>query len=300
MTKKILVPLDGSPLAENALTVALQLAKTESIVIHLIRAVREEIAIAPSPVGSPTIRRPHRTLSQITESGYEYLNQFKGPDEDRSIITEVSFGDPAELILNTAVEKECDMIIMSTHGRSGLNRWLYGSVTEKVLRHADCPVLAVRSPDLPKRFLVTLDRSQFSEAILEPAITLADSFGAKIVLAHVQDNRQEPPWGNLSGTGLETDGFADLMTQGFYHRGQDYLEGVANRYRDLDVEFDVAYGNGNPADYILNLADNDQCDLIAMSTHGRGGISRFRFGSVTEKVLRHNNRAMLIVHNSDD
>ena len=301
MFKKILVPLDGSQIAESALNVALKIAENTGADLLLLQAVQQEMLISPPVIGYATVR-PVRPLEAVTEDAVNYLGHIKDNYALRnvSIDTNVVYQDPAMAILDTVVRDEIDLIVMSTHGRSGLDRWVYGSVTERVMRHADCPVLAVRSADIPKQFLIPLDGSDLSENAIEPALALAEAFGARVILAHIQDTRTPNPYGNIKEIAAVDDGFAELVMLDFYRRGEHYLEKLAARYKAYNVEIDVSYGSGNPAKHIVDLAATDHCDLIAMNTHGRTGAKRFRYGSVTEKVLRNSDQAMLIVRKTGE
>ncbi len=173
---------------------------------------------------------------------------------------------------------------MTSHGRTGLSRWVIGSVAERVLEGGPCPVLLLRDgqpkTDVPQRILVTLDGSGLSEMALDPALALAKRLGASITLLRV--------WPH---------GAADSLSD----TSDPYLDDVMARYANWNVPLTAATveavgsGAANTALAILNYANNEAVDLIAMSTHGRSGLQRWVYGSVTEKVLRGTDGALLVV-----
>lgn len=148
MLKKILVPLDGSKLAEKAIPYAEEMAhkfQAEVILLRVLTAVD-----IPIEYGNYAPRRLDEAWTQLRHDAETYLQSAEGELQShqvaiRSVV--VNGHPPAENILNLAAEKAVDLIIMSTHGRSGLGRWVHGSVADKVLQHAPCPVLLVRAKE---------------------------------------------------------------------------------------------------------------------------------------------------------
>jgi nucleotide-binding universal stress UspA family protein len=160
MFKKILVPLDGSDLAKRTLAPAMDLAQPVNGKVFLVSAsVPKHVAVAESAVpGMPLIEEPHeKSHEKLTAHLHMVRAAYTHPDV--TIRTEVIPGDAASVIVDTAEAQEVDLIAMSTHGRTGLSRWVLGSVTEKVLRSAPCPVLVVRGAVAFSRILITLDSS---------------------------------------------------------------------------------------------------------------------------------------------
>ena len=293
MFKKILVPLDGSELAESALAVAAMLTEQHDGELLLVQALSYPIMVSPEIAGYAA--ESVYSMVEHRISAETYLNEIAERYAGLPIQIEAISDTPAAAILDQAEANSADLIVMSTHGRSGLGRWMFGSVTEKVLRYAHCPVLAVRSAEIPHNFLLPLDGSELSERAIEPTFALAEAFDATVTLAHVQDTRELMSPRELAELAALDSGFAERVKLDFYSRGENYLSSIVQRYADRNLSIDIAFGRGNPAQYILELAERDGSDLIAMSTHGRSGINRFRYGSVTEKVLRHNERAMFII-----
>lgn len=148
MFHKILVPLDGSPLSEEAVPPALEVARRfgASVLLFRTSVLPEHLMVSPVPVSPATYAEIE---DSILEGTREYLEDVKTRFGEAGVPLEAAHasGEAAHEILEFAQQQEVDLIVMSTHGRSGFQRWLFGSVAEKVLRHSPCPVLAVR----PKR-----------------------------------------------------------------------------------------------------------------------------------------------------
>lgn len=145
MYKKILIPLDGSNLAEAAIPYAVEMAKKFDARIVLLRCM-----VLPEPilVGMDMALPEHYADLQQAERTHveEYLQRVKDRPELKDLVDEVKvpFGAPGEAILEFCDVEQCDLIVMSSHGRTGFSKFVYGSVAEKVLHHANCPVLLIR------------------------------------------------------------------------------------------------------------------------------------------------------------
>lgn len=296
MFDKVLVPLDGSELAEGSLDPALAIIHRPGGKVILLNVPVYRPVMVPGTAGYGLVL-PEQTfdLQNRDEIGI-YLEEVRqarqGPDF--SITIEVLEGDVAGNIVDLALEKGVDLIVMTTHGYSGFTRWMLGSITERVLRNAPCPVLVVRCADALKHVVITLDGSRLAEQALEPGLEVARQLGGRVTLLRVDD-----------GGGLSTvdKGMLDIAHHGLSQQidpetGGDavhYLENVAGRYRTPSLEIDTAVVTGSPAQGILEYVEANQVDLIVMATHGRTGIRRWVYGSVTEKCLHNTACAMLIV-----
>ena len=292
---KILVPLDESELAERALEPAFALAReTGAVVITLSVPVFEALTMV-EPIGMSVVLNedyPEHLEQRLVE--YNQGICLRGERSGVVVRPLIEEGDVASVIVDTAVAEKVDLIVMSTHGRSGISRWMLGSVTEKVLRQAPCPVYVVRSPMPLERILIPLDGSMLSETALEPAFTLADLFHTDVTLMRVrveEDIKQR----EVAELDQVEPGLGQRLLDGFYTREEDYLREITGRYEHLALAVDTAVRQGSPANAILAAADELACDLVVMSTHGRTGLQRWAYGSVTEKVLRGTECDMLII-----
>ncbi len=295
MFKKILVPLDGSVLAEQALEPALTLAHQTGGELLLLSVANVKDIVMTEPIGNGIVdlKIDHAHSPQRLTA---YLEGVLGKLMSHlPIMTEVAEGDVASIIVDTAVDEDVDVIIMSTHGRSGLSRWVMGSVTERVLRHAPCPVLVLREAIPIKNILITLDGSPLSEYALEPGLEIARNLESEITLLGVQSTDEIDP-AMIAELDKVEPGLGSITQNGYYHRTEDYLDQTLARLQpEFEKTIHVAPREGTPAPAILDYIDVHDIDLVVMATHGRTGLKRWRFGSVTEKVLHEARCALLII-----
>lgn len=199
---------------------------------------------------------------------------------------QVAIGAPAEGILWAVGETGADLVVMGTHGRSGVSHLLMGSVTESVMRAAPVPILALKIGEgddrlaVVRRILCATDLSPASEEARRYAIRLADVFAAEILFVHVV-----PP--------SEIAGLGDMLVPPPWHWLERHLKpieaGLERRQREvealgLSARRKVAVGS--PADVIVKEAETEQADLIVVGTHGYTGLTHVLLGSVAEAVIR--------------
>jgi nucleotide-binding universal stress UspA family protein len=197
-------------------------------------------------------------------------------------------------ILDAATARGANLIVMSTHGRSGIGRWLYGSVAA-VLRSARVPVMLISSDvsvawatDRPLRILVPLDGLQLSKAVLGPAVDLASRLEAELLLVEVV---AWPPI--VYSDPIE---LLPYDPEEEFAQARGYLADMAARLRGSGAGVRCHAGVGQtPAETIVRLARDEHADLIAMATHGRGGLARVVLGSTTTGTLQHARVPLLIV-----
>jgi nucleotide-binding universal stress UspA family protein len=190
-------------------------------------------------------------------------------------------------------ENDVDLVVMSTHGRGGMNRMWLGSVAEDVIRHGRTPVLLVRpdedtpgnlDEDIPvQRILVPLQTSEFSENIVPHADQLAEVFGASVQLLEVVVP-VELPVRAISAPMTNVDQ-ADLTTR--QDSAREFLAGVETRLRGSGRQVESLVSTApHVAHAIVKAADENDAGIIAMATHARVGIGRMLLGSVADKVVR--------------
>jgi nucleotide-binding universal stress UspA family protein len=288
MFKKILIPLDGSDLAEQALPVAFHLAKKMQSELILLSVARREPVAMVEPMGYGTWLYEEKPIS-IREQLDTYLTKTveKYAVADVPLTSLLKEGDEAGEIVDTAVSQEIDLIIMSTHGRSGLSRWFMGSITEKVMHQAPCPLLILRDSTLPEHILITLDGSELAETALLPGLTLAAGIGADVTLLQVLEGSSPQP---DADDRLESAENADHKKQ---RHATLYLQTVAERFSNYAPKTAIPYGK--PAEAILSYAEGIPNSLIVIATHGRSGLARWVFGSVVEKVVRGASEPVLVI-----
>ena len=323
MFKRILVPLDGSELAEQAIPVAARLARASGRTIVFVQVV-----LPPVEFGTYSVEQEH--VIDVKPSAYEkrlaeaesYLLGTANIHADvlAGIATEIDIttGAAAPTIFSTARLEEVDLIVMYSHGETGLKRWVFGSVAQQAVRHSPVPVLvlheqgmALRVPDAahPLRILVPLDGSALAETALEPAIELLKTWtGAPAEVGgelHLQQVVDVPPtYGKFRSQAYVTDGLLEEVR----HQAQTYVKTVADQLRagplaesqvtltsGISVKTDVAGTIVRLAEHAENAERTGGYDLIAMATHGRSGLLRLVMGSVTEHVLGATKLPLLMV-----
>lgn len=310
MFKKILVPLDGSAEAETVLP----------FVRDIAARFNSEVDILSVGLGSKK-RRVNQLLDDYVHHTVEHLQGYEiscravllYSDSKKEIldVTEVvssqenlkargkvSYGGPAENILLYTNNHRVDLIIMATHGHSGLRRWWLGSVFEKVVSQCAVPVLVIHGKHAKeierekrvtfKRILTPLDGSETGEAALHNAEAIALTTGASLVLLHVIP---EPHAIEAKLLGSEFGKFVKAM----HDSGGKYLDKVKHRLEEKGIDVSIEIISGDPAQQIITVAEKEKIDLIAMSTHGRSGIARFVMGSVADKILHASRLPMWLV-----
>jgi nucleotide-binding universal stress UspA family protein len=209
-------------------------------------------------------------------------------------------GYVATQIVEYSNKNDVSLIVMATHGHSGIGAWALGSVTHKILHAMDTPVLLVRAGfhipdvgrgDLFKHILVPLDGSEAGEAAITYVTELSRKLASEVILCKVV-----APGSHVHTIGgLDYVYFNEDEMDKFSERSAEYLAGVATRMKDTKVTVRSETRIGNPAEEIIKLADEIGTCLVAMSTHGRSGIKQWALGSVTDKVIYAGKTPVLVV-----
>jgi nucleotide-binding universal stress UspA family protein len=300
MESRLLVPLDGSSLAEQALSCAVMLGKELPAELVLLRAVHLP-GEAQKYLGEAT-EDQSKLVEQFDAEADDYLRKTAGSlrQAGMSVQHVIQHGPAAEAIVDYAEQTEITQIVMATHGYSGIRRWTHGSVAERVLQAARVPVLLIRAQeqvedDSPKsmlcrRILVPLDGSQMAEQVLPPVTSIAQAIEAEVLLLQIAIDR---PASMLAG-----DWFF-LPVEGEFEEEEQaamaYLERVAGPLREEGIAVSTNTEIGPVATSIVEYAEAKHVDLIAMCTHGRTGLARWALGSVADRVLRAGGIPILLV-----
>ena len=299
MYEKILVPLDGSELAEVALPYAEELAGrlgSEVVLVHVCESAEAQY------------HHMHQLYIQkmvgATKRGAKrYLEQ---PGSKEILVRSVILtGHPAERIADFADEQCIDLIVIATHGWSGIRRWVVGSVADKLLRATKRPVALIRAKGVHhhavdkgtmKKTVVPLDGSSESEAIIPYIEELASKLKGEVILLHVV-----PPASPVYAVPGETAQipYTQAQVELLKANAEGYLEKVSGALKGKGIKVRSQVRVGNTAHEIIKLADEVHTDLVAMSTHGRSGITRWALGSTADKVLHGGNTPLLLVRRSD-
>lgn len=293
MYDTILVPTDGSEHAERAAEHALSVARAFDATVHLINVVdvqSEGGLFNAGGVDKEFIERlEHRARETIAD-----LETLAEPDDVRTAVVR---GKPSEGILDYADENDADLVFMGTHGRTGLNRYVTGSVTERVVRQSDVPVFTVRATERSivgdgyDRILIPTDGSDCAATAVDHGVAIAEKYDATVHAVNVMDVRA------MSGTADVP--VQDSLIERFEEQGEDATEAVAERAREAGLDAVTAVRKGTPAVSLLDYADENDIDLITMGTHGRRGLDRYFLGSTTTKVVRTAEMPVLSVRSSE-
>jgi nucleotide-binding universal stress UspA family protein len=336
MISSIIVPLDRSHVAECAVPYARALARRSGAPITLVNVVEPSGSLPDPPYADdlpPVEERPatqaerqfaaslpvgmnpghpgmseddfEEATSALTEAEH-YLSYVGDSIQDAHVEKMVIYGSPVNEILRLGQHQDGDsggrpVIVMASHGRSGLGRVLLGSVSLKVAEQVPCPMFLVRAlqtrpPSIDdidlNRVLVALDGSDFSEAVIDPTRQLLGRDGTKMHLLRVVE--QERNWVTGSAEARDDDGRSERDI------AEQYVSSMADRLRTrgYQVEWDVV--EGSPADRINSVADDVGAGVIAMATHGYSGLKRLTIGSVAEDVLHKARRPLLLVRPPDE
>ena len=302
MFRRMLVPLDGSKTAESALPYARVLAERLDAVVELLVVVDLDGISASASADEvaelnnvPASRKPDEYLTQVAKTFLKGRARFR-----------VERGTAASIIIDAAAADKETLIIMASHGRSGIHRWLLGSVAEKVLRGTSNPLLLIRASEKApaegqatlRSIVVPLDGSKLGELALAPALELARSLETEVVLVRAYEfpatayyRADDFP----SGAAAFIPSYAELVEE-MSREAREYLDVKVKEISAREpVRVRAEIIEGPAAERIIDLARNAAGSLIAMSTHGRSGLKRWILGSVTEKVARHAESPILII-----
>jgi nucleotide-binding universal stress UspA family protein len=269
--KKILVPTDFSPQAENALKVAAQLAKKHKCEIHLLHILEIPIqkmdalnSYSDLPEAIFFMKLAHKRFEELTAKDY-----LKGI----TYFEHVEFHEIFRGIFQVCKKDNIDLIVMGSHGSSGLKEMLIGSNTEKVVRTSNTPVLVIKNKHETfkvNNFVFASDFKDESKVPFEKALQFAEKFGANMHLLMV----------NTPNKFMTTEE-ANLRMKDFI-KNMKFKKHTLNIYNDNTIELGI-----------MNFSQSINADLIGMSTHGRQGISHFFNGSISEDLVNHAKRPVI-------
>ena len=300
MYTTIMVPTDCSGFDREAIRVALRLADRSKAKVHLVRVSRSTAFLGLAASGDGLALSPEALQQELDD---EVAELYALAVECRTITeadvtTSLERGPIADTLAGYAKRNKVDLIVISTHGRRGFARFSLGSVTDALIRATTIPVLVIKPPHSYlnpqvagafKRIVVPLDGSALAEQILPRIATLAELEDAELTLLYVlkpstysQQRVQDPmlPWWEKDIASAEA-----------------YLFPMAARLRrrGFRVSSDIVIGE-NVAEKIAEFARYEKADLIAMATHGRGGLSRILKGSVADALTRSARNCILVLH----
>jgi nucleotide-binding universal stress UspA family protein len=295
MYSRMLIPLDESKLAEQVLPYARYLVKALSIPVELLEVVDPD---ALKLVANPERGRYIDTLlADRRASASNYLETIAGSFQGARVRFSVENGKAEELIIDKAAADKNTLIVMATHGRSGIQRWLLGSVADKVLHGSTNHLFLIRATEQGKtdgeaplkKVIVPLDGSPLAEKVLPHVVDLGKKMRLDVALVRTY---ALPPAIAADEYGAYSEElFNQLEAEAKDYLGEKIKEVEQNGLKNVSSVVDLGYG----AEEITALARKTPDNFIAMCTHGRSGISRWVLGSVTERVVRHSGDPVLII-----
>ncbi|MEF8863151.1 MAG: universal stress protein [Haloarculaceae archaeon] len=285
MFDDILVPTDGSECAQAAVGYAEDLATRYEARVHVLSVAdsrRLENAPRADRVEQERAETAERTCNELSGSGVSV---------EQAVRTDI----PHKAILRYATEQDIDLVVMGTHGRTGVERYLLGSVTEKVVRLSDVPVLTVKAEadgDATYPYadiLVPTDGSGGAAAAIDPAVDIASTYDARVHALSVIDTMS-------MGVDVRSGAILDALEES----ARSAVETIEERAANASVHaVETAIQHGNPYRAIRSYVEEHDIDLVVMGTHGRSGIERYLLGSVAEKTVRTSPVPVMTVRQSE-
>ena len=303
MYGKILVPLDGSNLSESVLPYVRALAQALKIQVELLHAIDPEVI---SALVDPSSGRYADVVEvDMRRKGLEYLEPVAGSfPEARAVSCSTVVDKPAAAIVQIAAANPATLVAMATHGRSGIQRWLLGSVANTVIHMTTRPLLLLRSAQrlerrsvaLLKKVIVPLDGSALAEQVLPHVVALVTKINMEVLLLQA--------YGLPSSVRHGSDGYVPNLGQLVKRMKEDaqaYLDRVRGgpQLKGLSKISTLAL-EGEAAGHIIDIARKTPHSLVAMCTHGRSGMARVLLGSVTDRVVRHSGNPVLVIRASSE
>lgn len=286
MFKRIVLPLDGSPLSQRVIPLAKNLAKALDASIELVLVIADPTDQVPPEISALTKMEGDDYLRRIVESLSVDINRNR-----LSYVLEKGY--PASLILERAELHESTLILMSSHGYSGLQRLLLGSVAAKVVQAAKTPVLLLpgnahsSAAELVKfeRIIVPLDGSRLAESVLPHVYYLCRSLDLELILLRSYDP-------GFPGTSVRMREVSKIV----HDAAENYIKEKVEELQAKGLN-KISYKilRGQPGERIADFAMETPNSLTAMCTHGRHGIGRWMLGSVTDAVIHCAEEPILVI-----
>ena len=293
--RRILCPIDFSDFSRRALDHAVAIAGwygADVTVLHVC-AIAPAAAYAPGEPPLPSIVLTPADRAQLLASMQQFAASPQAPDVP--LQCDLGEGSAAAEIVAKAAAMSCNLIVMGTHGRSGFDRLVLGSATEKVLRRAPCPVLSVPpalagavspAPAQFTRVLCAVDFSDCSLRALDYAMSLAQEAGATLTVVHAIESLPEPPAGVHETVRGGPRSLLDYVAEAEQDARDRLRDAVPEAVREY-CAVETLVARGKPYREVLRIAAERRSDLIVIGVHGRGPVDLLFFGSTAQQVVRH-------------
>jgi nucleotide-binding universal stress UspA family protein len=294
---KILLGIDESKFSAAATLAVMMQARPQYDEVRVLHVVDSLTLLTPNGIGYyPGIEHARDAQVKIAEA--LVAEAAKSLDSQHLRVTKaIEWGNPKAKIVDTAAEWAADLIVLGSHGRTGLDRFLMGSVADVVMRHAHCSVELVRIPPSIKdpktvgpvsegtfrRILLAIDDSRFSEAAIQFMNEQRQPQKTELRVLYAM----EPPPLLVAREMGGYDRVLDRVWEAQNEQAQGLVASAADRFRGKDMEVTTSIAQGDPKTEILDEAEEWEADLIIIGSHGRTSFARFLMGSVSEAVAHH-------------
>ncbi len=296
MFEHILLPLDGSSLAERVLPHAVALANAFDSRLTLLRVVYHEKKANQEGMINPMDWQMRKSEAEA------YLKAVKKrlADIDLESDIRVMEGNPAQQIIEFARHEEVDLIILASHGSSGISQWNINSVVQKVLLKSFMPVMIIRSyQDMKEelegltydRLLLPLDGSKRAECVLTLAKSISAVHDSKLFLTHIVEEPRLPRQTPLSDEDKE---LVTRLNEINAEESENYLENIEHQFEGHDVET-IIESSKNPTIALHNIVDREKIDLVLLSAHGYSGENRWPYGKIALNFIVYGTTPLLII-----
>ncbi len=294
--KNLLIPLDGSTLAESVLPYAIQIARKLKISVTLLHLIETG---APEKIhGQMHLTKPAQAEKYLRSISSSEI--FKNIDVEIHV-HETSVEDVAKSISEHSKELKQDLVIMCTHGSGGIHHILFGTIAQQVISLGITPVMLInplrdfKSQNCRlENFLIPLDGNPEHEHVLDYALWFAKICGAKIHLFSAI-----PRFGTMSGEFTQSNrllpGTTSRMMDMLVTDAEEYLTKLKDKLEQSGLKVTSGYSRGDPAEEITEAAKKKKADLIILATHGKKGAEAFWEGSITPKISKSSSIPLLLV-----
>ena len=293
---KVLVPTDFSENAEHALEYAIGLAKASGSEIHLLHVpvvptyLLMDLSYSPGP---EVVTRIHEEAQEALDESAEAIEAARVPH-----VEALREGTVHEVIRDYAIEQGIDLIVVGTHGRTGVAKLLYGSVTERVVKTAQTPIIVVPpgAAPQPMSLVVAYDFSEPAKRAAEAARAVHGTFPGSIHLVHTYLD----VWAEYTDRGAVVGDAAERRREALARGLEEMLNEAAGELFSIDAQAVQCHlATGDPAKGILAVANEVGASLICAGTTGKSGVERVLLGSVARRLLHDSQIPILLAHQDD-
>jgi len=282
--RKILVPVDGSHSCLHAKMLASSLARKFKSKVTVVHVVSHEFM---HPELKAQYRLPHSILHKIDEAylqaGKKIIRNAEELFREADITVDarlVTYEDPAEFLLQLVKDEKYDLVVIGNRAETQSERYSLGSVTEKIARHAECPVMIVKKKPKVEKIITAVDGSKYAEKALEYAVQLAQKYSSNLALVHVEEDKL-----------IRIGGPQVVDCVGTV--GECILKDAATKVQG--ISFDKMLEYGSPAEIIIKVAKKANVDIIVVGSRGLSSVRRYLLGSVSDDISMHARSSVLIV-----